>query len=426
MDNGTCTQAAKSEISERISALAGRAASDVAERFKIIDGIAEVNTKKVLSAFRRHRVSESCFAGTTGYGYNDKGRDTLDLIYSDVMGTPSALVRAGFVNGTHAITAALFAALRPGQTLISATGTPYDTLQSSIGITGDHRGSLKEYGVGYSQVELTGGGEPDHKAIKTALIEAKNTGAVFVQRSRGYSARRALSVREVGEICDTVHSVNADIAVIVDNCYGEFTEVAEPGDVNADLLAGSLIKNPGGGLAPTGGYVAGREDLTEAAAYRLTSPGIGAECGATLGINRLLYQGLFLAPHTVAQAMKTAVFCARLFELMGYKTSPGFNEARSDIIQMVELGSPELVERFCKGIQAGAPVDSFVTPVAWDMPGYDHRIIMAAGTFNQGASIELSADGPMREPYSVFLQGGLTFESGKLGIMLAASYLEES
>jgi len=341
-----------------------------------------------------------------------------------VMGTPSGLVRAGFVNGTHAITAALFAALRPGQTLLSATGLPYDTLQSVIGIIGEYRGSLKDYGIGYSQVGLDDYGRPDHNAITSALNENKNIGAVFVQRSRGYSTRRALTVGEIGGICERVHAVDPDIAVIVDNCYGEFVEIKEPGDAGADLLAGSLIKNPGGGLAPAGGYVAGREDLVEAAAFRMTSPGIGAECGATLGTNRLLYQGLFLAPHTVAQALKTAVFSARLFELLGYDTSPDYNAQRSDIIQMVKFGSPELLERFCMGIQAGAPVDSFVTPVAWDMPGYNCPIIMAAGAFVQGASIELSADGPMREPYCAFLQGGLTFESGKLGVMLAASYLE--
>ena len=397
---------------------------DTVDCFRRIDEIAQINTEKVLAAFQRYRVSDACFAGTTGYGYNDKGRDTLDRIFADVMGVQSAIVRASFVNGTHAITAAMFAALRPGQTLLSATGLPYDTLRGVIGITGDYAGSLKEYGIGYSQVGLGDDGAPDHEAIAKAIIDEK-AGAVLVQRSRGYSSRRALSVQEIGEIAKTVHSINKDIAVIVDNCYGEFTEKYEPGDLGADIIAGSLIKNPGGGLVPMGGYVAGREHLVEAAAFRLTSPGIGAECGAMPGGNRLLYQGLFQAPHTVAQAMKTAVFCARLLELLGYNTSPLFYEPRSDIIQEVEFGSPELLECFCKGIQTGAPVDSFITPEAWDMPGYEHRIIMAAGTFIQGASIELSADGPMREPYSAFIQGGLTFESGKLGIMLAASYLEK-
>jgi len=411
-------------ISDKVQAFSNRAIEDAAEIFKEIDKVSEINTEKVLSAFHKHRVSDGCFAGTTGYGYNDKGRDTLDLIYADIMGMQSALVRTGFVNGTHAITCALFAVLRPGQTLLSVTGLPYDTIHGAIGIKGDYRGSLKDYGMSYKQVELAEHGAPDHNAIIEALKE-RTVGAVLIQRSRGYSARRAMTVKEIGEICETVRSVDKNINVFVDNCYGEFTEILEPGDVGVDLIAGSLIKNPGGGIAPLGGYVAGREAFVEAAAFRLTTPGIGAECGATLDVNRLLYQGLFLAPHTVAQAMKTAVFCARLFELLGYKTSPGYLDVRSDIVQMVELGSPKLLERFCLGIQNGAPIDSYVTPVAWDMPGYEHQVIMAAGAFVQGASIELSADGPMREPYCAFLQGGLTFESGKLGIMLAASNLEE-
>ena len=410
-------------ISNNVNKFAEYAMQDSMWQFRIIDEIAQVNTEKVLSAFQHNNVSEACFAGTTGYGYNDKGRDTLDRIFAYVMGTQSALVRVGFVNGTHAIATALFAVLRPGQKLLSVTGVPYDTLQSVIGIAGKHSGSLKDYGIKYSQVERCDNGEPDHIAIEAAARD-KSVCAVFVQRSRGYSMQRALSVQEIGEICKTVHKANAEAVVIVDNCYGEFTEIYEPGDLGADLVVGSLIKNPGGGLAPTGGYIAGRKALVEAASYRLTSPGIGAECGATLDINRLLFQGLFMAPHTVAQAMKSAVFSARLLELLGYKTTPAYNESRSDIIQMVEFGSQELLERFCKGIQAGAPVDSFVTPEAWDMPGYDHKVIMAAGTFIQGASIELSADGPMREPYSAYIQGGLTFESAKLGIMLAASYLE--
>ena len=399
------------------------AMADAAGQFEAIDGIAQANTEKVMSAFWRHRVSDVCFAGSTGYGYNDTGRDTLDKIFADVMGTESALVRVGFVSGTHAITAAMFAALRPGQTLLSATGLPYDTLRGVIGIEKSHRGSLREYGIGYAQAELSENGGADLRETARLLRAQKDIRAVFVQRSRGYSTRRALTVDEIRDICDTVHGVDESICVLVDNCYGEFTEVIEPGDAGADLIAGSLIKNPGGGLAPSGGYVAGKKELVEAAAYRMTSPGIGAECGASLGANRMLFQGLFMAPHITAQAMKTAVFCARLFELLGYKTAPGYLDMRSDIIQMVELGTPELLSRFCRGIQAGAPVDSFVSPVAWDMPGYDCKVIMAAGAFVQGASIELSADGPMREPYNVFLQGGLTFESGKVGVMTAASRL---
>lgn len=413
------------DISDKVCKISERAVRDSAPYFKVIDETAQSNTEKVLSAFQRHRVSDACFAGTTGYGYNDIGRDKLDMVYADIMGVPSALVRTGFVNGTHAITAALFAALRPGQTLLSVTGAPYDTLRGAIGIEGEYRGSLKEYGIDYAQIEPDSRGGANHKAIAYALRN-KNVGAIFVQRSRGYTERRALSVREIGEICENAHYADRKIAVLVDNCYGEFTEATEPGEAGADLIAGSLIKNPGGGVAPSGGYVAGRKDLVEAAAFRLTSPGIGRECGATLGINRLLYQGLFMAPHVVAQAMKTAVFCARMFELLGYVVSPGYNEPRSDIIQMIEFGSPELLKRFCRGIQAGAPVDSFVTPEAWDMPGYDNQVIMAAGSFIQGASIELSADGPMREPYRAFFQGGLTFESGKLGVMIAATHMEKN
>jgi len=411
------------QISEKILKLAERAMDDIALEFKSIDETAQINTEKVLAAFQRHRVSDTCFSGTTGYGYNDKGRDTLDLIIADIMGTPSALVRAGFVSGTHAIAAALFASLHPGQTLLSVTGTPYDTLQGVIGMNSDKRGSLKEYDILYLQIELNEDGTPDMDRLEETL-RAQKTGAVFVQRSRGYSSRRALSVKEIGGICECVHSIDSKINVIVDNCYGEFTEAMEPGEVGADAVAGSLIKNPGGGLAPMGGYIAGREDIIEAAAYRLTAPGIGSGCGAAPDGHRLLYQGIFLAPHTVAQALKTAVFSARLFELLGYRTHPRYDDARSDIIQMIELGSPKLLERFCKGIQAAAPVDSFVTPEAWEMPGYSHPVIMAAGTFIQGASAELSADGPMREPYRAYLQGGLSFESGKLGVMLAASYLE--
>jgi len=421
------------EISQRVRDLAGTALRDCSERFSEIDDVTQVNTEKVLSAFKVHRVSDVCFNSTTGYGYNDRGRETLDRIFADVMGTGEALVRTGFVNGTHAITAALFAALRPGQSLLSVTGTPYDTLLGVIGVSGSQRGSLKDYGVGYVQTDITrkdsAGVEEsrdiDCAAVTDALGASRGVRAVYIQRSRGYSDRRALTVSEIGAICAAVHDSDPEIAVIVDNCYGEFTEIIEPGDAGADIIAGSLIKNPGGGVAPAGGYVAGCRELVEAAAGRLTSPGIGGECGATLGVNRLLFQGLFLAPHTVAQAMKTAVFCARLFELMGYKTSPGYLDQRSDIIQTIELGSPELLELFCKGIQSGAPVDSFVTPEPWDMPGYDCPVIMAAGSFIQGSSIELSADGPMREPYRAYLQGGLTFESGKLGIMLAASMMEQ-
>ncbi|MCL2628281.1 MAG: methionine gamma-lyase family protein [Oscillospiraceae bacterium] len=409
-------------ISEKIKNLSAQAIGDTAELFKEIDEISQTNTEKVLSAFQRHRVSETCFHGTTGYGYNDKGREVMNLIFSDIMGTTCAVSSGGFVSGTHAITCALFASLRHGQTLLSATGKPYDTLHNVIGIRKKQRGSLEDSGISYAEIDLRGDGCADIKAIEEA-VRTQKVGAVFVQRSRGYATRRALSVCEIGEICDAVHKVNKDVVVVVDNCYGEFVEEIEPGEVGVDIIAGSHIKNPGGGLMTRGGYVAGREDLVEAAANRLTVPGIGIECGAAPEGHRLMYQGLFMAPHTVSQALKTAVFAARLFELLGYRTNPKYTDKRSDIIQMLELGSPELLQRFCSGIQAAAPVDSFVTPIPSDMPGYEHPVIMAAGTFVQGASIELSADAPMREPYNVFLQGGLTFEAGKHSIMIAASGL---
>ena len=411
-------------ISPEIRAMAEKAMAEIAPQFKKIDEIAEINTEKVLAAFRENRVSDGCFAGTTGYGYDDKGREVLDNIYAQVFGTEAALVRIGIVNGIHAITASLFAAVRPGDTMLAATGIPYDTLQTAIGISGDYPGSLKYYGVNYAQVDLTEDGKPDYDAIEKAAADPKVT-AVTVQRSRGYSSREAFTVAEIGKICDIVHKVNPKAAVIVDNCYGEFTETLEPTDVGADLMAGSLIKNPGGGLAPTGGYLAGRRDLIEAASYRLTSPGIGGECGATLGNNRLLFQGFFMAPHTTAQALKTAVFCAKMMELMGYESSPRWDAVRSDIVQTVTFRDPDMLVKFCRGIQSGAPVDSFVTPEPWEMPGYDCQVVMAAGAFVQGSTMELSADGPMRDPFTAYLQGGLTFESGKLGVMLAAELMAE-
>lgn len=412
------------DFSPELLRLAEEAERDIASRFAEIDRVAQLNTRRVLEAFQAHRVSDGCLTGTTGYGYNDKGRETLDRIYADVFGAESALVRIGFVNGTHAITAALFAGLKTGDTVLSVTGAPYDTLQGVIGITGNCPGSLKDYGIGYRQIDLLPSGEPDFEAIREAAAD-KTVKTVFIQRSRGYTSRPALTVEKIGEICALVREVNPGANVVVDNCYGEFTETMEPTHVGADLIAGSLIKNPGGGLAPTGGYVAGRADLVEAAAYRLTCPGIGGECGATLSQNRLLFQGFFMAPHVVAQALKTAVFCARLLEKMGFETVPKWDAPRSDIIQHVELGSPEKVKLFCQGIQSGSPVDAFVTPEPWDMPGYECPVIMAAGAFVQGSSIELSADGPMIPPYRVYIQGGLTYEAGRLGILSAASRLLE-
>lgn len=409
-----------SDIRPEVYEMAERAQAKLGARFAEIDNVAEKNTLRVMAAFQDNRVSDGCFAGTTGYGYDDIGRDTLDKIYAQIFGAESALVRINFVNGTHALTAAMFALVKPGDTILAATGAPYDTLRTAIGINGDSFGSLKFYGVNYAQVELAPSGEPDYAAIAKAC-EDKSVTAVMIQRSRGYGERKALSVEEIGRICSTVKAVNPEINIMVDNCYGEFTDVIEPTHVGADIIAGSLIKNPGGGLAPTGGYIAGRKELVDRAAMRLTTPGIGGECGSTLGNNRLLFQGLFMAPHIVAQALKTACFCAAMMDELGLSSSPAYDEPRSDIIQMIKLGSPENMQRFCTGIQAGAPVDSYVTPVPWAMPGYDCPVIMAAGAFIQGSSIELSADGPIREPYMVYMQGGLTYESGKLGIMMAVS-----
>ena len=409
-----------SEIRPEVFELAECAQAKLAGRFREIDLVAEENTRKVMEAFQNNRVSDACFAGTTGYGYDDLGREVLDRIYAEIFHTEAALVRLQFVNGTHALTAAMFALAKPGEKILAVTGLPYDTLRAAIGLSGDAFGSLKFYGIEYGQVDLTENGEPDYPAIAEAMRDTKVSG-VMIQRSRGYEDRKALSVAEIGKIVEIVKSINPTAHVMVDNCYGEFIDVIEPTDVGADLIAGSLIKNLGGGIAPTGAYVAGKKELVDRAAMRLTTPGIGGECGSTLGNNRLLFQGLFLSPHVVAQALKTACFCAAMMEEIGIESSPAALEERSDIIQMVKLGTPENMKRFCLGIQAGAPVDSYVTPEPWEMPGYDCPVIMAAGSFIQGSSIELSADGPMREPYIVYMQGGLTYESGKLGIMMAVS-----
>ena len=409
------------QISDRVRALAAQAQAEVREQFDRIDAIAEENSLKVLSAFQKHRVAEGYFAGTTGYGYDDLGRDKLEEIYADIFGTEDALVRIGFVNGTHAIACALFGALKPGDVLVSAVGAPYDTLLGVIGVVDKGPGSLKSYGVEYRQVELLDNA-PDPEGLARAVRDPR-VKAVLIQRSNGYSTRASLSVAEIGALCRVVRANNPQAAILVDNCYGEFVETTEPTQAGADLVVGSLIKNPGGGLAPTGGYIAGRKDLIEAAAARLTVPGIGKECGSTMGHSRLLCQGLFLAPHTVAQAVKTAIFAARMMEQLGYRTEPTSSQVRHDIIQMIHFGAPDPLKRFCKGIQFGAPVDSYVTPEPWDMPGYDCPVIMAAGAFIQGASIELSCDAPMREPYTAYLQGGLTYESGKAGVLLAVEEL---
>lgn len=410
-------------ISDKLLALGQEAEADLRLQFARVDAIALQNTQKVLSAFQKHRVAEGDFVGTTGYGYDDAGRDKLERIYADIFGTEDALVRLQFVNGTHAITAALFGCLRPGDTLVSAVGAPYDTMLGVIGVTDKGPGSLKDYGVNYCEVPLLDDA-PDKEGIAKAVKRA-GVKAVLLQRSRGYATRASLSVETIGELCAVIREANPKVNILVDNCYGEFVEELEPTQVGADLVVGSLIKNPGGGLAPTGGYLAGRRDLIEGAAARLTAPGIGKECGCTLGHDRSLYQGLFLAPHVTAQAVKTALFAARLMEKLGYEVDPKSADPRHDIIQMIHLRTPEAVKGFCRGIQSGSPVDSYVTPEPWDMPGYDSQVIMAAGAFIQGASIELSCDAPMREPYTVYLQGGLTYESGKLGILLAAQGLEE-
>ncbi len=412
-------------ISEETRALARRAEKRAEETFLEIDRVAQANAEKMLAAFQEYRVSAAHLVGTTGYGYDDLGRDTLDKIFARVFGAEAGLVRSQFVSGTHTITCALMGVLRPGDLVISAFGAPYDTLLGVIGVTGNAPGNLREMGVSYRQVEMTDDLRPDLAGIQAAVRE-KNAKLLMIQRSRGYSVRAALTVQEIGEIIQIAKEANPNILVFVDNCYGEFVEELEPTQVGADLMAGSLIKNPGGGIAPTGGYIVGRADLVEAAAMRLTCPGIGRECGCSQDGNRLLYQGFFMAPHVTAQALKTAVFCAAVMEELGYTTAPGVDARRGDIVQTVEFQKPELLRAFCRGVQMGAPVDSYVTPEPWDMPGYEDQVIMAAGAFVQGASIELSADGPMRPPYMAYLQGGITYESGRLGILLALEMLRKA
>lgn len=397
--------------------LCAEAEAALAPHFDRIDRISFENTARVLEAFRVHRVSDTMFFPSTGYGYGDRGRDTLDLIWAEVFGTEAALVRHNFVSGTHALAVGLFGLLRPGDIMLSVTGRPYDTLDEVIGGR-NGEGSLFDFGIGYEQIELCDG-KIDYAALDSALKRlGDRIKVVYVQRSRGYSDRRTLFADEISELCDYVHKKLPGVYVVVDNCYGEFTEEREP---RADLLVGSLIKNPGGGMADTGGYIAGTARAVELASYRLTTVGTGSKVGASLGQTKNMLKGLFYAPHTTAQALKTAHFAAYIFESLGYRVDPAWDEARSDIIQTVECGSPEALCAFCRGIQSASPVDSFVTPEPWDMPGYADPVIMAAGTFVQGASIELSADGPLRPPYRVYFQGGLTYESGKIGILAAAA-----
>lgn len=391
----------------------------VKDIFKKAEETAELNQLKVLKAFHECRVSESHFAGTTGYGYDDRGREALNRAFAISMGAEDALVSHNFVSGTHCLTVALFGILRPGDILLSVTGKPYDTLLNVIGIN-QCDGSLRDFNIGYRQVDFKGN-KIDYEGIKNALTpEVK---AVFIQRSKGYMPRPSLSCSEIGEICRFVRQIKEDVTVMVDNCYGEFVEKGEPTEHGADLIIGSLIKNPGGGMAVTGGYIAGKKELVEKCACRLTSPGIGREVGATLNTLRDMFKGLFLAPHVTSQALKTAIFAAALFESLGYEADPKPEDFRTDIIEAVQLKEKEAVLAFCKGIQSGAPVDSFVTPEPWSMPGYDCEVVMAAGAFIQGASIELSADAPIKPPYTVFFQGGLTYESGKIGVLLAAGNL---
>ena len=407
-------------ISDKTLKLVSEAEESIKEQFKHIENICEINQLRVMKAFADNRVSDSHFVATTGYGYDDLGRDTLDRVYADIMGAEDALVRHNFISGTHTITTALFAVLRPNDILVSITGKPYDTLEEVIGIQGEAgNGSLKDFGVKYVQIDLKHDGTPDLEQIKFTLTHM-NVKAVTIQRSKGYGWRPTYSAKDIGALIEFVKEISPETICIVDNCYGEFVETEEPTAYGADLIAGSLIKNPGGGLAPTGGYIAGKQKYVELCAYRLTSVGIGKEAGASLGFNRQMYQGLFMAPHVVSQALKAAVLCSAVFEKLGFEVDPKPNEIRHDIIQSIKFGDPDKVTAFCQGIQKGAPVDSFVTPEPWDMPGYSSQVIMAAGAFVQGASIELSADAPIKPPYIAYMQGGLTYESAKLGIMVAA------
>ena len=406
------------KIDDRILRAAEEAEKKAAPYLAQIAEIQRYNQEKMQAAFMNAGVSESHFVATTGYGYGDRGRDVLDAVYAYALGAEDALCRYNFVSGTHTLTVALFGVLRPGDTMLSVTGMPYDTLQGVIGLTGDGCGSLKEYGINYEQVDLLPDGTPDYEAMAERITPAHKM--VYIQRSRGYSLRPSLTVREIGRIVEIAKKKAPKCIVMVDNCYGEYVEKYEPTAVGADLMAGSLIKNPGGGIAPTGGYIAGRHDLVEMCAYRLTTPGTGREIGCTLGNNRELFMGTFHAPNVTGEALKTAVFTAALFEDFGYDVTPRYDEPRADIIQAVKLKERDALIAFVQGVQQGAPVDSFVVPEPSPMPGYDSEIIMASGSFTFGSSIELSADAPLREPYAAWMQGGVNFNSGRLGAILAA------
>lgn len=407
-------------IRKEVLALGDKILSDLNERFQTIDQIAEICQMKVLSAMQKNKVCEQCFESSTGYGYNDLGRETLEAVYASVFHAEDALVRAQITCGTHALTIALAANTRPGDEILSPVGKPYDTLEGIIGIQ-PSPGSLAEYGITYKQVDLLPDGGFDYDGIRAAIND--RTKLIEIQRSKGYQTRPTLSVAQIGELISFIKGIKPDVICMVDNCYGEFVEEIEPTDVGADLCVGSLIKNPGGGLAPIGGYIVGKKEYVEQCAYRLTTPGLGKEVGASLGVNRAFFQGLFLAPTVVAGALKGAIFAARLYETLGYPVVPNGTEDRHDIIQAVTLGNAESVIAFCRGIQAAAPVDSYVVPEPWAMPGYHSDVIMAAGAFYQGSSIELSADGPVEPPYAVYFQGGLTWYHAKLGILMSLEYL---
>lgn len=411
------------EIDEKIRLAADKAMAMCAEHFAEIDRMQEYNQQKMLKAFQEYRVSESMFAGSTGYGYDDRGRDTLDKIYAYVFDAEDALARQHFMSGTHTLTVALFGMLRPGDEMLAVTGMPYDTIQPVIGIT-PCSGSLADFGVKYSEVALLPDGSLDLDGIREAVSEKKPK-MVYIQRSKGYARRPSLRNREIKQICDIVKPLSPDTIIMLDNCYGEFTEYESPISMGVDIMAGSMIKNAGGGIAPTGGYIAGRADLVELCAYRLSSPGTGRELGCTLGTLREMYLGAYNAPIAAAQAVKTAVFASALFEVLGYDVEPSYQKKRGDIIDVITLGSPEKMCAFCRGIQSGSPIDSFVSPQPSPMPGYDSDVIMAAGAFTLGSSIEISADGPLREPYAVYLQGGLSFNTAKLSVMLAAQEVEK-
>ena len=410
------------QIDSRLEALSKKVEALCAAPFARVEEVRAYNEEKVLRAFLDNRVSEIHFNGSTGYGYGDLGRDVLDAVYAQVFGAEDALVRHNFVSGTHALSVALFGVLRTGDTMVSVTGKPYDTLEEVIGLRGEGNGSLRDFGVKYKEVALTAAGEIDFDAVPEAVKEAK---VVYLQRSRGYSLRPSFSVDVIGKLVETVRQVNPAAVIMVDNCYGEFVEKLEPTLVGADLIIGSLIKNPGGGIAQTGGYIAGRKNLVEQCSYRLTCVGMGKEVGCTLNQSRPMYMGLFWAPGVVAGAVKTSVFATCLFEQLGFSAYPRYDEPRTDIIAALRLGDAQKLVAFCQGIQSGSPVDAFVSPEPWDMPGYDSKVIMAAGAFTGGASIELSADAPLKEPYALWLQGGLTYQTGKTGILLAAQSMFE-